>query len=153
MFKGFKEFLSRGNVIDLAVAVVIGAAFTGLVTSFTEKVVQPLVDRVGAGGDRQYGILKVSLGGDPEQFLDFNAVLSAFINFLIVAAVVYFIIVLPYKKLRERGEVEQAQDTELAILTEIRDLLAEDAGKAKQVTGPGTGPSPDTAETTSADRD
>jgi large conductance mechanosensitive channel len=153
MMKGFKEFLSRGNVIDLAVAVVIGAAFTGLVTSFTGKVVQPLVDRVGAGGDKEYGILKVSLGGDPEQFLDFNAVLSAFINFLIVAAVIYFVIVLPYKKLRERGEVEQAQDTELAILTEIRDLLAEDAGKPKQVTGPGTGPSPDTAETTSADRD
>ena len=77
MFKGFKEFLSRGNVIDLAVAVVIGAAFTGLVTAFTEKVVQPLVDRVGAGGDREYGILKISLGGNPEQFLDFNAVLSA----------------------------------------------------------------------------
>jgi large conductance mechanosensitive channel len=154
MLKGFKEFLSRGNVIDLATAVVIGAAFTGLVTSFTEKVVQPLVDRVGAGGDRQYGILKISLGGDPEQFLDFNAVLSAFINFLIVAAVVYFVIVLPYKKLRERGEVEQAQDTELSLLTEIRNILIETNGPSgKHVTGPGTGPSPDTAEYTSADRD
>jgi large conductance mechanosensitive channel len=154
MLKGFKEFLSRGNVIDLATAVVIGAAFTGLVTSFTEKVVQPLVDRVGAGGDREYGILKVSLGGDPEQFLDFNAVLSAFINFLIVAAVVYFVIVLPYKKLRERGEVEQAQDTELSLLTEIRNILIETNGSSgKHVTGPGTGPSPDTAEYTSADRD
>jgi len=151
VLKGFKEFLSRGNVIDLAVAVVIGAAFTGLVTSFTEKVVQPLVDRVGAGGDREYGILKVSLGGNPEQFLDFNAVLSATINFVIVAAVVYFVIMLPYKKLRERGEVEQAQDTELSLLTEIRDLLS-DGGDGKHVTGPGTGPSPDTAEFTSADR-
>ena len=152
MLKGFKEFLSRGNVIDLAVAVVIGAAFTGLVTAFTEKVVQPLVDRVGAGGDREYGILKIPLGGDPEQYLDFNAVLSALINFVIVAAVVYFVIVLPYKKLRERGEVEQAQDTELSLLTEIRDLLA-DQGDGKHVTaGPGTGPSPDTATYTSADR-
>lgn len=154
MLKGFKEFLSRGNVIDLAVAVVIGAAFTGLVTAFTEKVVQPLVDRVGAGGDREYGILKVSLGGDPEQFVDFNAVLSAFINFLIVAAVVYFVIMLPYKKLRERGEVEQAQDTELSLLTEIRNILVETNGSSgKHVTGPGTGPSPDTARYTSADRD
>ncbi|MGY4648798.1 large-conductance mechanosensitive channel protein MscL [Mycobacterium sp. URHB0021] len=153
MLKGFKEFLSRGNVIDLATAVVIGAAFTGLVTSFTEKVIQPLVDRVGAGGDRGYGILKVSLGGDPEQFLDFNAVLSAFINFLIVAAVVYFVIMVPYKKLRERGEVEQAQDTELSLLTEIRNILMETNGSSgKHVTGPGTGPSPDTAEYTSADR-
>ena len=50
MLKGFKEFIARGNVIDLAVAVVIGAAFTGLVTAFTENVVQPLVDRIGAGG-------------------------------------------------------------------------------------------------------
>ena len=153
MLKGFKEFLSRGNVIDLAVAVVIGAAFTGLVTAFTTKVVQPLVDRVGAGGDREYGILKIPLGGDPEQFVDLNAVLSALINFVIVAAVVYFVIVLPYKKLRERDEVEQAQDTELSILTEIRDLLAEQQGAEKQVTGPGTGPSPDTAEVTSADSD
>jgi large conductance mechanosensitive channel len=152
MFKGFKEFLSRGNVIDLAVAVVIGAAFTGLVTAFTQKVIQPLIDRIGAGGDKQYGILKVSLGGDPEQFLDFNAVLSAFINFVIVAAVIYFVIVLPYKKLRERGEVEQAQDTELSMLTEIRDILAEQAGRPKQTTLPGTGPSPDSAETTSADK-
>ncbi len=153
MLKGFKEFLSRGNVIDLAVAVVIGAAFTGLVTSFTEKVIQPLVDRIGAGGDREYGFLKISLGGTPEQFVDLNAVLSAFINFLIVAAVIYFVIVLPYKKLRERGEVEQAQDTELSILTEIRDLLAENGSSGgKHVTGPGTGPSPDTAKHTSADR-
>ncbi|OBA86336.1 large-conductance mechanosensitive channel [Mycobacteriaceae bacterium 1482268.1] len=152
MLKGFKEFLSRGNVIDLAVAVVIGAAFTGLVTAFTTKVIQPLVDRIGAGGDQEYGILKISLGGNPEQFIDFNAVLAALINFLIVAAVIYFIIIVPYKKLRERGEVEQAQDTELSLLTEIRDLLADQAGKPKQTTGPGTGPTPDTAETTSADK-
>jgi large conductance mechanosensitive channel len=125
MFKGFKEFLSRGNVIDLAVAVVIGAAFTGLVTAFTQKVIQPLIDRIGAGGDKQYGILKVSLGGDPEQFLDFNAVLSAFINFLIVAAVVYFIIVLPYKKLKERDAKVEEAETELTLLTQIRDLLSE----------------------------
>jgi large conductance mechanosensitive channel len=152
MLKGFKEFLSRGNVIDLAVAVVIGAAFTGLVTAFTGKVIQPLIDRIGAGHGKEYGILKISLGGNPETFVDFNAVLSAAINFLLVAAVLYFLIVLPYKKLRERGEVEQAQDTELSLLTEIRDLLAEGAGADKRVTGPGTGPSPDTAKMTSADR-
>lgn len=152
MLKGFKEFLSRGNVIDLATAVVIGAAFTGLVTAFTENVVQPLVDRVGAGGEQEYGILKIPLGGD--QFVDLNAVLSAFINFIIVAAVVYFVIVLPYKKLRERGEVEQTADTELSLLTEIRDLLIEaNGGGEPKVTGPGTGPSPDTAKITSADRE
>ncbi|MEH3140342.1 MAG: large-conductance mechanosensitive channel protein MscL [Mycobacterium kyogaense] len=152
MLKGFKDFLARGNVIDLSVAVVIGTAFTALVKAFTDSVIQPLIDRIGAGGDREYGILKVPLGAD--KFLDFNAVLSAVINFVLVAAVVYFVIVLPYKKLRERGEVEQAQDTELSLLTEIRNLLQANEGSAgKHVSGPGTGPSPDTAKHTSADRD
>ena len=123
MLKGFKEFIARGNVIDLATAVVIGAAFTGLVTSFTENVVQPLVDRVGAGGDREYGILKIPIGGD--QFLDFNAVLSSAVNFLIVAAVVYFVIIVPYKKLKERDPKVEESETELTVLTQIRDLLSE----------------------------
>jgi large conductance mechanosensitive channel len=154
MLKGFKEFLARGNVIDLSVAVVIGTAFAALVKAFTDSVVQPLIDRIGASPDKEYGFLKIPLGGN--QFVDLNAVLSAAINFLIVAAVVYFVIVLPYKKLRERGEVEQAQDTELSLLTEIRNLLKETNGQAtsgKHVSGPGTGPSPDTAAHTSADRD
>ena len=125
MLKGFKDFISRGNVIDLAVAVVIGAAFTGLVTSFTDNVVQPLVDRVGAGGDREYGILKIPLGAD--QFVDLNAVLSAAINFIIVAAVIYFVIVVPFKKLKERDTKVESTETELTILTEIRDLLRADA--------------------------
>ena len=123
MLKGFKEFISRGNVIDLAVAVVIGAAFTGLVTAFTENVVQPLVDRVGATPDQEYGILRIPLGGD--QFVDFNAVLSAAINFIIVAAVIYFVIVLPFKKLKERDAKVKSSETELTLLTEIRDLLRE----------------------------
>jgi len=123
MMKGFKEFITRGNVIDLATAVVIGAAFTGLVTSFTDNVVQPLVDRVGAGGDREYGILKIPLGGD--QFIDLNAVLSSAINFLIVAAVVYFVIIVPYKKIKERDPKVEEAETELTLLTQIRDLLSE----------------------------
>lgn len=156
MLKGFKDFIARGNIVDLSVAVVIGTAFTAVVTAFTQNVVQPLIDRIGAGPDKEYGILRIPLGG--EQFVDLNAVLSAVINFMLVAAVVYFVIVLPYKKLRERGEVEQAQDTELSILTEIRDLLRSanvDAGidvARETVTGPGTGPSPDTAKHTSADK-
>lgn len=121
MLKGFKEFISRGNVIDLAVAVVVGAAFTGLVTAFTENVIQPLVDRIGAGPDAEYGILKIPLGAD--QFVDLNAVLSAAINFLIVAAVIYFVIVVPFKKIKERDAKVESSETELTLLTEIRDLL------------------------------
>jgi large conductance mechanosensitive channel len=151
MLKGFKEFLSRGNIVDLSVAVVIGTAFTALVTAFTHSVIQPLIDRIGTGPDKQYGILKIPLGGD--EFVDLNAVLSAAINFFLVAAVVYFLVMLPYKKLRGLGEVEQAEDTELSLLTEIRNILAETNGSSgKHVTGPGTGPSPDTAKYTSADR-
>ncbi|EHI14453.1 large-conductance mechanosensitive channel protein MscL [Mycolicibacterium thermoresistibile] len=151
MLKGFKEFLARGNIVDLAVAVVIGTAFTGLVTRFTDSVIQPLINRIGATGETDIGVLRIPIGGD--QAIDLNILLSALINFVIVAAVVYFLVVLPYNKLRARGEVEQAQDTELSLLTEIRDLLADTNGSSgKHVSGPGTGPSPDTAETTSADR-
>ena len=151
MLKGFKEFLARGNIVDLSVAVVIGTAFTGLVTKFTDSIIQPLIDRIGAGKDTEYGILRIGIGGG--QAIDLNVLLSALINFVLVAAVVYFFVVVPYNRLRKKGEVEQAGDTELSLLTEIRDLLADADGTPKKVTGPGTGPSPDTAQTTSADRD
>jgi large conductance mechanosensitive channel len=159
VLKGFKDFLARGNIVDLSIAVVIGTAFTGLVTKFTESIVQPLIDGVGAGKDADYGILRIPIYGG--QTIDLNVLLSAAINFILVAAVVYFLVVMPYNRLRNRGEVEQAQDTELSLLTEIRDLLVAQAGNGylsetdptKHVTGPGTGPSPDTAKTTSADRD
>jgi large conductance mechanosensitive channel len=148
VLKGFKGFLSRGNILDLAVAVVIGTAFTALVTKFTDSIITPLINRIGAGST-DVGILKIGIGGG--QTIDLNILISAAINFVLVAAVIYFLIMMPYERFRKKGEVEQAQDTELAILTEIRDLLS-DGGSGKHVTGPGTGPSPDTAEHTSADR-
>ena len=70
MLKGFKEFLLRGNIIDLSTAVVIGTAFTGLVTAFTDSIIQPLIDRIGAGGDSDYGILRIPIGGN--QTIDLN---------------------------------------------------------------------------------
>jgi large conductance mechanosensitive channel len=151
MLKGFKEFLSRGNIVDLSVAVVIGTAFTALVTKFTDSIIQPVINRIGAGHDSDYGILRIGIGGG--ETIDLNVLLSAAINFVLVAAVVYFLVVVPYNRFRRKGEVEQAQDTELSLLTEIRNILADQNGSgAKGVTGPGTGPTPDTAETTSADR-
>jgi large conductance mechanosensitive channel len=128
MLKGFKEFLSQGNIIDLSVAVVIGTAFTGLVTAFTDSVIKPLVERAGGGGKSNAGFLKIDIGGG--QFIDFNIAIAAAINFIIIAAVVYFLVVLPYNTLRKRGEVEQAEDKELTLLTEIRDLLAETNGSS-----------------------
>ena len=121
MLKGFKEFISRGNVIDLAVAVVIGTAFTAVVTAFTDSVIQPLISRIGAGPGVDYGVLRIPLGG--EQFIDFNTVLTSLINFLLVAAVVYFLIVVPFKKLKKDDPAVEEEATELTLLTEIRDLL------------------------------
>lgn len=122
MLKGFRDFLRQGNIVDLSVAVVIGAAFTTLVKSFTDGVVQPLVSSIGAGGNRQYGVLRVHLVGD--NYLDFNGVLSGIINFALVAAVVYFLIVLPYSRVRTK--TEEAVKKEVELLTQIRDLLKKD---------------------------
>ncbi|MCX8559837.1 large-conductance mechanosensitive channel protein MscL [Mycolicibacterium mucogenicum] len=119
MLKGFKAFLAQGNIVDLAVAVVIGAAFTTLVKAFTDQVIQPLISSIGAGGDHSYGILRVHLLGD--NYMDWNAVLSATINFVLVAAVIYFVVVLPYSKFR--AAKEDAIKEEVELLKQIRDLL------------------------------
>ncbi len=121
MLKGFKEFLARGNIVDLAVAVVIGTAFTGLVTKFTDSIIQPLINRIGAGKDASYGVLQIGIGGG--QTIDLNVLLSAGINFVLVAAVVYFLVVLPYNKIRTKGSAETAADKTNRLLTEIRDAL------------------------------
>lgn len=126
MFKGFKEFLSRGNIVDLAVAVVIGTAFTALVTKFTDSIIAPLINRVGVKQQSDVGILKISVGGG--QTIDLNILLSAAINFFLVAFVVYLLVVLPYNTQRKRGEVEQADDAQIVLLKEIRDLLAQGNG-------------------------
>ena len=122
MLKGFREFLAKGNIIDLSVAVVIGTAFTGLVTKFTDSIITPLINRIGAGKDSSYGILKIESGGG--QSIDLNILLSAFINFVLIAAVVYFLIVVPYSRIRRPKEAEEsAEDKQIRLLTEIRDSL------------------------------
>ncbi|MFI9010547.1 large-conductance mechanosensitive channel protein MscL [Actinosynnema sp. NPDC053489] len=125
MIKGFKDFLMRGNVIDLAVAVVIGAAFTAIVTAFTTNLINPIVALFGGGNVNG---LAVQLGSSDKTILDFGAVITAVINFVIVAAIVYFIFVLPMNKLKERRkrgeEPGPAEPTDVELLKEIRDLLA-----------------------------
>jgi large conductance mechanosensitive channel len=126
MLKGFKEFLSRGNIVDLAVAVVIGTAFTALVKGFTDSIITPLLERMGANQKTNISFLNRPIGEG--KFINLNILLSAAISFILVAATVYFFIVLPYNKLRKRGEVEQADDAQIVLLTEIRDLLAQTNG-------------------------
>jgi large conductance mechanosensitive channel len=128
MLQGFKDFIMRGNVIDLAVAVVIGAAFTAVVNSIVENIFNPLIGALFQADSLDDAlILPVGPAG-----LKFGAVLGAIITFLIVAAVVYFIFVLPINKMKQHAEArrkagvvqEDAPVTEIDVLTEIRDLLA-----------------------------
>lgn len=126
MLKGFKDFLMRGNVLELAVAVVIGVAFTAVVTAFTENLINPIIAAFGGSNIHGLGIQLIS--SNPKTVIDFGAVLSAVINFAIIAAVVYFLFVLPFKTIQERRkrgeEPGPAEPTEVELLTEIRDLLA-----------------------------
>lgn len=133
MLKGFKDFLLRGNVVDLAVAVVIGAAFTALVASFTASFLKPLIGLVSGGGVN--GGTKIVNG----QAFTYGAFINALITFVITAAVVYFAVVLPMKAIMERRrrgeEPGPVAPTQVELLVEIRDLL-----RAQEGRGPGTDP-------------
>ena len=121
MIKGFKDFLLRGNVVDLAVAVVIGAAFTAVVTSFTTSFLEPLIGLVGGGGV-DGGVFEVD-----EQEFTWGSFVNQLITFALTAAVVYFVVVTPMKKLLERRaageEPGPVLPTQVELLVEIRDLL------------------------------
>ncbi|MBX9471607.1 large conductance mechanosensitive channel protein MscL [Microcella sp.] len=135
MLKGFREFILRGNVIDLAVAVVIGAAFTAVVTAIVTAVINPLIGALfNAESLAQALPVAIPTVSGGESILYFGAVIGALLNFIIVAAVVYFALVMPINHLKRQAEErrkagEPAVDdavppTELELLAEIRDLLA-----------------------------
>ncbi|AIU32300.1 mechanosensitive ion channel protein MscL [Corynebacterium ulcerans] len=129
MLKGFKDFILRGNVVELAVAVVIGTAFTAIVTAFTNHLINPLIASLGGADVSGLGFHIRS--GNEATFLDFGAVITAALNFIIIAAVVYFILVAPMNKLNEMAakrkgiqeEEEAPASIEAELLEEIRDLL------------------------------
>ncbi|GAA3058922.1 large conductance mechanosensitive channel [Streptomyces olivoverticillatus] len=142
---GFKAFLMRGNVIDLAVAVVIGAAFTNIVNSVVKGVINPVVGAFGTTDLDHYaaclkGPCARSASGVVTRgvYIQWGAVLSASLTFLITAAVVYFLMLLPMKRWQERqaakapAEAKPAELTEIELLAQIRDALVE------QRRGPGT---------------
>ena len=126
MLKGFKDFIMRGNVIDLAVAVVIGAAFAAIVDTVVSSIITPVLN--AAGGAQAEGLGFHIISGRADTFVDLAAIVNAIVVFLITAAVVYVLFVLPMNKLQERRargvEPEpEPQAEDIALLEEIRDLL------------------------------
>ncbi len=123
MLKGFKEFIMRGNVIDLAIAVVVGAAFTGIVTQLTKSFIQPLIQVIGGGGIHGGAFVIRGVA------FDWAAFINVIINFLIIAASLYFLIVLPINRINARRHHANAESVpipeseDLVLLREIRDLL------------------------------
>lgn len=124
--QGFKEFIQRGNVIDLAIAVVIGAAFGAVVKAFTDYIVNPIIAALGGADTAGLGFFLRE--GNDKTFVDFGSVIGALIQFLITAAVVYYVFVVPMNRMRARRavapEAPAAVPADVALLTEIRDLLA-----------------------------
>ena len=129
MLTGFKNFILKGNVVDLAVAVVIGAAFGAVVTALVQSVLMPFIAGLaGSPNFDSFGV--VTLNGND---IKFGVLLTAIVNFLLVAAAIYFVVVVPMNHMIERRNrrlginpdvtEEAAEDPQLALLTEIRDSL------------------------------
>jgi large conductance mechanosensitive channel len=121
----FREFVLRGNIVDLAVAVVLGAAFGAVVTSLVENLVTPLIAAIG--GQPDFSGLTFTIN---ESRFGYGAFINALLSFLVIAAVIFFLVIKPVNAVlarRERDEdLEPGSPTpDVALLTEIRDLLRE----------------------------
>ena len=128
MIKGFKEFILRGNIVDLAVAFVIGTAFAAVVSTFVSAIVKPIISSLpggkstGLGFSLRGGVLKQAT------FIDISTLVNAIIVFVMTALVVYFVLVVPMNRLAERRRHGQEPDAvskaeDVLLLEEIRDLL------------------------------
>ena len=120
MLSGFKDFISRGNVVDVAVGFVAGAAFTALITGVTDAIITPTVGLI-LGGGMEGGSFTVN-----GQVFDITLIINALITFVLTMAVLYFVFVAPLNKWKARQTaVEEPTQTEIDLLREIRDLLAD----------------------------
>jgi large conductance mechanosensitive channel len=124
VIKGFRDFISRGNVIDLAVAFVIGVAFAAVIKAFLDGIVNPLIAAIfGKPGIEDVGRFTIN-----HAHFSIGLVLAAIFNFLVVAAVLYFIVIVPMNKInamraRKEDAAEEEVAEEVALLREIRDAL------------------------------
>ncbi|UZJ30958.1 large conductance mechanosensitive channel protein MscL [Streptomyces endophytica] len=136
VLQGFKDFLMRGNVIELAVAVVVGAAFTNIVNAVVKGVINPIVGALGSQNLDNYKACLTTCHTDKKTgaftdgiYILWGSVLSSALTFLITAGVVYFLMILPMNKWKERQAARKPVDdtplalTEVELLTEIRDAL------------------------------
>ncbi|MGO4383333.1 large conductance mechanosensitive channel protein MscL [Specibacter sp. RAF43] len=126
MLKGFRDFIMKGNVVDLAVAVVIGAAFGAVVNALVANVLMPLIAAL-TGSPNFDSFALVTLNGND---LKFGVLLTALVNFVLIAAAVYFVVVVPMNHMIARRnarlgikEPEPAADPQIVLLREIRDSL------------------------------
>ncbi|MEY8567250.1 large conductance mechanosensitive channel protein MscL [Corynebacteriaceae bacterium 7-707] len=139
MFKGFKDFITRGNVMELAIAVIIGSAFTAIVTAISDSLIQPLINSFG--GAEVDGLKFQLRDGMESTQIDLGAIITAVINFLIIAGVVYFLLVAPMNKLNELNarrkgiDPEETIASEVDLLVEIRDLIATQSGVSSATNG------------------
>lgn len=159
MLKGFKEFIMRGNVVDLAIAVVIGTAFAAVVATFVSSIVKPIVSAAGGANSNGLGVSLKHTSGVPKgsaadalgksTFIDLSAIINALIVFVITAAVVYFIFVAPLNKIKERRAAQlaagqpvdeaEAKSEDIVLLEQIRDLLQAQGGGALSTGKPSPG--------------
>ncbi len=126
MLKGFKDFISRGNVVELAVGVIIGAAFKNIVDALVDGIINPLIAAVIGKPDFSDAFILTLNGTD----VKFGLLITAVINFLLMALAIYFCIVMPMNALNNRRKkdeepAEEEASDEVKLLTEIRDALAQ----------------------------
>lgn len=126
MLKGFKEFISRGNVVELAVGVIIGAAFKNIVDALVDGIINPLIAAVIGKPDFSDAFILTLNGTD----VKFGLLITAIINFILMAFAIYFCIVMPMNALNNRrkkaeDEAPEEPSDEVKLLTEIRDALAQ----------------------------
>ncbi|MFQ3667163.1 MAG: large conductance mechanosensitive channel protein MscL [Sphingomonadaceae bacterium] len=142
MFQEFRAFINRGNVLDLAVAVIIGGAFGAIVTSMTEDLIMPLIAAVTGSPDFssyfiRLGAIPADYAGDPSDYaalkaagvpmLGFGAFLTALVNFLIIAFAVFLIVRQANRVMPKKEDAPAAPPEDIVLLREIRDLLKETA--------------------------
>ncbi|GAA1860215.1 large conductance mechanosensitive channel protein MscL [Myceligenerans crystallogenes] len=139
LLNGFKEFITRGNVLDLAVAVVIGAAFSGVITGLVNGFIMPLVGWLVGAPD--FSGIKFSVPNWRGESTEFpvGQFIQGLIMFLLISAAIYFLVVVPVKKLMElrkttEEEIEETLEKDVELLTEIRDLLRAQANGTTHTT-------------------